>query len=470
MKNHPRSKCTSISHQTLIDNAKNRVSDLQERFTNLQAARTEGRIGDVAVLEEQVYQSLREWKAELNAPSPASSSFGCSLGSFSDDIARMLQLCEEEDDASSAFAEPACLKPESAVQSLCPGNILGVQENCFHNNEAQEQKFQVFDQCKSPKSTMHSTMVNNAELTHQLDYDLLNSHNELNHELFIGASDIEECAKDSGPNILPSIHPPPSAFLRPKCSLWDCTRPALGSDWYQDYCSIFHATLALNEDPPGTTPTVRPGGIGLKDNLLLDALRSKTEGKNVGIPTCEGAASRKCPWNATELFDLGLLEGETVREWLFFDKPRRAFESGNRKQRSLPDYSGRGWHESRKQVMKEFGGQKRSYYMDPQPPGCFEWRLYEYEIYSFDACALYRLELKLVKERKSPKGKVNKDPVVDLQKKMGRLTAEVPSDNNNRYVVRGMPTEHRVVNREDINPGLSEMNPTEMPNYNSSCS
>lgn len=75
MKNHPRSKCTSISHQTLIDNAKNRVSDLQERFTNLQAARTEGRIGDVAVLEEQVYQSLREWKAELNAPSPASSSF-----------------------------------------------------------------------------------------------------------------------------------------------------------------------------------------------------------------------------------------------------------------------------------------------------------------------------------------------------------------------------------------------------------
>lgn len=44
----------------------------------------------------------------------------------------MLQLCEEEDDASSAFAEPACLKPESAVQSLCPGNILGVQEVGFY--------------------------------------------------------------------------------------------------------------------------------------------------------------------------------------------------------------------------------------------------------------------------------------------------------------------------------------------------
>ena len=61
-----------------------------------------------------------------------------------------------------------------------------------------------------------------------------------------------------------------------------------------------------------------------------------------------------------ELFDLSVLDGETIREWLFFDKPRRAFESGNRKQRSLPDYSGRGWHESRKQVMNEFGGLKRS--------------------------------------------------------------------------------------------------------------
>ena len=130
-----------------------------------------------------------------------------------------------------------------------------------------------------------------------------------------------------------------------------------------------------------------------------------------------------------ELFDLSLLEGEIIREWLFFDKPRRAFESGNRKQRSLPDYSGRGWHESRKQVMKEFGGQKRSYYMDPQPPGKYEWHLFEYEIYGCDAFALYRLELKLANEKKSPKAKVTKDSLADLQKKMGRLTAEVPGDN-----------------------------------------
>ncbi|CAI0445114.1 unnamed protein product [Linum tenue] len=98
-------------------------------------------------------------------------------------------------------------------------------------------------------------------------------------------------------------------------------------------------------------PVLRPGGIGLKDGLLFAAFGAKAEGKDVGVPECEGAATTKSPWNAPELFDLSVLDGETIREWLFFDKPRRAFESGNRKQRSLPDYSGRGWHESRKQVM-----------------------------------------------------------------------------------------------------------------------
>lgn len=137
---------------------------------------------------------------------------------------------------------------------------------------------------------------------------------------------------------------------------------------------------------------------------------------------------------STELFDLTILEGETIREWLFFDKPRRAFESGNRKQRSLPDYNGRGWHESRKQVMNEFGGLKRSYYMDPQPMENFEWHLYEYEINKYDACALYRLEVKRVDGKKSPKGKPANDSVADLQKQLGRLSAEFPNDKQHRVV------------------------------------
>lgn len=79
--------------------------------------------------------------------------------------------------------------------------------------------------------------------------------------------------------------------------------------------------------------------------------------------------------------------------------------------------------------MNEFGGLKRSYYMDPQPLNHFEWHLYEYEINKYDACALYRLELKLVDGKKNSKGKITNDSVADLQKQMGRLSAEFPSDN-----------------------------------------
>ncbi|MCI03711.1 transcription factor VOZ1-like, partial [Trifolium medium] len=130
----------------------------------------------------------------------------------------------------------------------------------------------------------------------------------------------------------------------------------------------------------------------------------------------------------------------TIREWLFFDKSRRAFESGNRKQRSLPDYNERGWHESRKQVMNEFGGLKRSYYMDPQPRNHFEWHLYEYEIRKCDSCALYRLELKLVDGKKSSKEKITSDSVTNLQKRIGRrLSAEFPYDSRHSAKGRTKP-------------------------------
>ncbi|KAG4143717.1 hypothetical protein ERO13_D06G209350v2 [Gossypium hirsutum] len=59
---------------------------------------------------------------------------------------------------------------------------------------------------------------------------------------------------------------------------------------------------------------------------------------------------------------------------------------------------------SRKQVMNEFEGLKRSYYMDPQTLNRFKWHYYEYEINKCDACALYRLESKLVDGKKSAKG------------------------------------------------------------------
>ncbi|RWW62394.1 hypothetical protein BHE74_00030479 [Ensete ventricosum] len=81
----------SASHQLFKDKARNRVDDLQEMFTDLQSALKESRAADVAVLEEQVHQMLREWRAELNQASPATS----------------LQLSEEEDDATSKLTDLA---------------------------------------------------------------------------------------------------------------------------------------------------------------------------------------------------------------------------------------------------------------------------------------------------------------------------------------------------------------------------
>ncbi|KAE8707557.1 Transcription factor VOZ1 [Hibiscus syriacus] len=305
-------------------------------------------------------------------------------------------------------------------------------------NQGQHQRgFPLIDHCKNSPSGVHAMPINNLEGATQLEYHQIDLHRDFEHFYtgYNGTGFVGEDAMLHTPSYLPSVclPVPPSAFLGPKCALWDCPRPAQGLDWCQDYCSSFHASLAMNEGPPGVGPILRPGGIGLKDGLLFAALSAKAQGKDVGIPECEGAATAKSPWNAPELFDLSVLEGESMREWLFFDKPRRAFESGNRKQRSLPDYSGRGWHESRKQVMNEFGGLKRSYYMDPQPLHHFELHLYEYEINKCDVCALYRLELKLIDGKKNAKGKSANDTVADLQKQMGRLTAEFPTDNK-RYV------------------------------------
>ncbi|KAL9234030.1 hypothetical protein vseg_008951 [Gypsophila vaccaria] len=441
-----RNGCKTASHQLFKDRAKNRVDDLQMMFSDLQSARKESRTVEATVLEEQVYQMLREWKAELNEPSPASSLQNDSLGTFSSDIYRLLHLCDEEDDATSPF-ELSALKPEPDVQIFQAGGANVNQSvaviDVKHGPE--EQNRSTMEQCKEPLG-FQTLVASNMEMATQLDYNQFSLNLDLDHHYLNGylGMGVDTAHPISG--FLPNINPPPSAFLGPKCALWDCPRPAQGSDWWLDYCSSFHATLALNEGPPGMTPVLRPGGIGLKDGLLFSALSAKVQGKDVGIPECEGAATTKSPWNAPELFDLSVLEGETIREWLFFDKPRRAFESGNRKQRSLPDYSGRGWHESRKQVMSEFNGLKRSYYMDPQPLNIYEWHLYEYEINKCDVCALYRLELKLVDGKKTPRGKTAHVSVSELQKKMGRLTAEFPLDN--KRPSKGVGTKINV--KEDI--------------------
>ncbi|KAL8192104.1 hypothetical protein R6Q57_028053 [Mikania cordata] len=388
------------SHRTLKDRAMNRVDDLQVMLMDLQYARKESRNIDMVVLEEQVHQMLKEWKKELDyepsSPSSESSLYQSgSLGFFSPDISRLLQLCDEEDDGLLVSPKP---EPDA-------------HNDAVNNLNFQEHDFKLLDQYKDSHLGINTTGEQN---TRQIsDYFAFNLPPEFEPNC-IGVIYGED-GSTQVTSFLSNICPPPSAFLGPKCGLWDCPRPTQGSRserpvqwWCTSYCSSLHAVVAHNEGQPGMTPVIRPKGIELKDNLLFAALSAKADGKNVGVPECEGAATAKSPWNAPELFDLSVFEGETLREWLFFDKPRRAFESGNRKQRSLPDYNGRGWHESRKQVINESGWLKRSYYMDPQPMRFLEWHLYEYEINIYNACALYRLELKLVDQvKKNTKGKIS---------------------------------------------------------------
>lgn len=439
--------------QQFKNKAKNRVDDLQGMFNDLQQARKENRMTDVTILEEQVHQMLREWKAELHEASPTSSLLAESLSSseLSSDMKRLLQLHEEEDDASSS---PKLQLDESVLQTNNNANYQG--DFLVDDLHTPEKDFERVSRCTNIGEGLHQNsysqtseqlpaniehqennnyvqtseqlppnLVQGLEVISRLEGGQINFHQDYipaAQPIFTLTGEEETSPVFNGPQ--PGLCPPPAAFLGPKCALWDCSRPAQGTKWCQDYCSDFHMSLASNEGAPGMRPVLRPGGIDLKDGPLFAALSAKTQEKAVGIPECEGAATAKSPWNAHELFDMYVLEGESMREWLFFDKPRRAFESGNRKQRSLPDYSGRGWHESRKQVIKDFGGLKRSYYMDPQPYTQFEWHLYEYEINDCDACALYRLELKMICSKKNTKGKVGGDPLVDLQHQLGKLSAE----------------------------------------------
>lgn len=169
------------------------------------------------------------------------------------------------------------------------------------NQGQQGCNFPFVDQGKNPSSGVHGMMASTIEGAGQLDYHQYDLSQNLELNFYAGHNSTDLCVEDGVPHIsgyLSSICPP-SAFLGPKCALWDCPRPAQGGlDLCQNYCSSFHHALALNEGPPGTGPVLRPGGIGLKDGLLFAALSAKAQGKDVGIPECEGAATAKSPWNA----------------------------------------------------------------------------------------------------------------------------------------------------------------------------
>ncbi|XP_062180747.1 transcription factor VOZ1-like [Phragmites australis] len=493
---------SSTRHRQFRDRAKTRVDDLQDMFSGLQSARKESRSADAAVLEEQVHQMLREWRAELSVPSPASSLQGNNR-EFSDppsETLRLLQLAmaEEDDDATSKLAVPRSPLPMLASHQShehgqngrmpdpdqqCEAVAGGAQGDCGEvaavaNAMFNDQMYYIDHELSIDDFPRDDDYKMSFPDSNQDHFNKLHGIVQLEHQQFNFPLDLpppnsyvdaNNSVQDTGDvfvhmsDLLATMRPSPSQYLGPKCALWDCGRPVGGSEERQDYCNPYHAGLALNDDGLlGTRPVMRPRGIDLKDGPLFTALIAKVQGKNVGIPVCEGAATSKSPWNAPELFDLSLLEGESLREWLFFDTSRRAFESGNRKQRSLPDYSGRGWHESRKQVMKDFGGLKRSYYMDPQPSSNYEWHLFEYEINDSDALALYRLELKSSDPKKSAKSKLASTSLNEIQQQMVMLTADSPVEN--KRTARSIPKANQKGSNAKVYPHVNTPSQVTAPN------
>lgn len=178
---------------------------------------------------------------------------------------------------------------------------------------SQQQGFQLVEQCKgSPSGVNNNNNIgdNMGSGANQLDCFSFELPQDFEQNFFSGfdgpCSRGEDALLTQMTDYLPTISPPPSAFLGPKCALWDCPRPAQGwcSDsrpvqgWFPDYCSGLHAAIAQSEGRFGMTPVIRPKGIELKDPLLFAALSAKAQGKDVGVPECEGAATAKSPWNA----------------------------------------------------------------------------------------------------------------------------------------------------------------------------
>jgi len=59
---------SNSSQKSMKEKERHMVNKIQGIFTNLQSARKESRATDILIIEEQMHQLLREWKAELESP------------------------------------------------------------------------------------------------------------------------------------------------------------------------------------------------------------------------------------------------------------------------------------------------------------------------------------------------------------------------------------------------------------------
>ncbi|KAI3892101.1 hypothetical protein MKX03_025267, partial [Papaver bracteatum] len=181
----------SDSHKLFKDKAKNRVDDLKSVIKNLQYALQEIRFGDM----------LREWKYELDEPSPASSSLLGSVslgGTFS-----TMELCR-------------------LLEHYINSNLFH-DDSYFMNQVPQEHGYELYDQGVGQHGE---------------------SPSEFDRNLNIDFDGTKQCGEDAGQSSSqagPNMHFTTFGISGPKCALWDCTRHAQGSEWYQDYCSSSHA-------------------------------------------------------------------------------------------------------------------------------------------------------------------------------------------------------------------------------------
>lgn len=176
-----------------------------------------------------------------------------------------------------------------------------MSQNYHVNQAAPQNEFLSASQYRGALAVDATDTASNCQVAASIDYPQFNLNQDIQNNQYVALHSSGQDAVTLLPHfqeMLPMICPPPSAFLRQKCALWDCPRPTQGLDWCQDYCSSFHATLAFNEGLLGMIPVLRPGGIDLKDGPLFASLAAKAHGKDVGIPQCEGAATTKSPWNA----------------------------------------------------------------------------------------------------------------------------------------------------------------------------
>lgn len=97
------------------------------------------------------------------------------------------------------------------------------------NQGQQQHDFTYVHDCKEVPLGIHGMMVSNLEGVAHLDFHQfdLPQHFEQNFYTGFGTTDL---SGDDGMHHISSyllnMCPPPSAFLGPKCALWDCPRPA----------------------------------------------------------------------------------------------------------------------------------------------------------------------------------------------------------------------------------------------------